>query len=711
MRFVCDSCRAQYMISDEKVGPKGVKVRCKKCGYVILVRRADGAAPAEAPAPVPAADFGPGLSTEAPPVEPPAPASPSADAPQGSPVFGGVEDDEIGAVFDQVLKSGPHKLEEKPAINALTPPPENEDLSLGMDGEDLASTRVVSTDALKKLAEQAEAHALDQADTRKVPVPNDWFVAVDDQQVGPLTLERAKDMWDRGEIGPDSLCWRAGMADWMPLSEVKELASELAPKPQKPVIAAPATSGVGTVVNVPVDHPFAGGGVGTSVRAEVAMFPSGGASEPAADVGGWKPSAASALASLVSEEMSALSKKPAPKSLLESGPRDIPAGLAALGRPAAASAAPPTGGLLDLPAEPSARVLPQMPTPSGAPVLTPAGGGAALAQSPGAPYAGPMFGGQAAYPNYGAPPVVARPGISKGLKIGLGVGGVTLAALAGVIVFLLIRPMAAEPVAAPPVAAVPPAAATRTELPMPPPPTGTTPAAASPETATAAASTGTAAPATATPPPAAVAAGTETKPEPTAVAAKPEPTAAAAKPEPVATRTPSTTTTKRTTTTAASRGQEDEDGDAIVASTRRTAEPPAPTGGGDDDFDALFGEKKSAPAGGTTKKRSAGYIPPAPGAADLPERLGQSDIMGVVLEHKAAIKSCVDEQKAKQPDLSGTLVVRWTIQTTGRTSGVSVQSDEFRSTPMAGCIVGLVKKMQFPKHRVQGEPINFPFKF
>ena len=43
MRFVCESCRAQYMINDEKVGPKGVKVRCRKCGYVILVKRADAA--------------------------------------------------------------------------------------------------------------------------------------------------------------------------------------------------------------------------------------------------------------------------------------------------------------------------------------------------------------------------------------------------------------------------------------------------------------------------------------------------------------------------------------------------------------------------------------------------------------------------------------------------------------------------------------------
>ena len=42
MRFVCESCRAQYMINDDKVGPKGVKVRCRKCGYVITVKRPRG---------------------------------------------------------------------------------------------------------------------------------------------------------------------------------------------------------------------------------------------------------------------------------------------------------------------------------------------------------------------------------------------------------------------------------------------------------------------------------------------------------------------------------------------------------------------------------------------------------------------------------------------------------------------------------------------
>src|SRR6266498_657973 len=64
MKFTCDNCNAQYMISDEKVGPTGVKVRCKKCGNVVVVRRAVEVA-AEAPAPVAAAaSAGNGLDVE-----------------------------------------------------------------------------------------------------------------------------------------------------------------------------------------------------------------------------------------------------------------------------------------------------------------------------------------------------------------------------------------------------------------------------------------------------------------------------------------------------------------------------------------------------------------------------------------------------------------------------------------------------------------------
>src|SRR5919206_80658 len=74
MRFSCDGCSAQYMISDEKVGPGGVKVRCKKCGHIISVKRA----PAAAPAPAPARDEGPARAAAAAAV-----AHPGADAAPG----------------------------------------------------------------------------------------------------------------------------------------------------------------------------------------------------------------------------------------------------------------------------------------------------------------------------------------------------------------------------------------------------------------------------------------------------------------------------------------------------------------------------------------------------------------------------------------------------------------------------------------------------
>src|SRR5262245_11942105 len=269
MRFVCDSCRAQYMISDDKVGAKGVKVRCKKCGYVILVRRADSTQVASMPqgGPEMAAASG-SLPTEPTYDRPTRPhdalSDPSASPPPnpsladdavaaatgangsavtsfggngaGSGVLGGIEDDEIGAVFDQVLKSGSHKIDSaesgKPSDDE-----DSHDVPLGDENDELINTRVVSADTLRKMAAESaqgtgRAEALARSNDEphggngaagpeeKAPekgngVPdNDWFVAVDERQVGPIPLDKLKDMWERGEVGPDSLCWRAGFSDW-----------------------------------------------------------------------------------------------------------------------------------------------------------------------------------------------------------------------------------------------------------------------------------------------------------------------------------------------------------------------------------------------------------------------------------------------------------------------------------------------------------------
>ena len=53
MRILCDNCSAKYSIADEKVVGKVFKIRCKKCSHVILVRGDEAPGPGEAAAQAP----------------------------------------------------------------------------------------------------------------------------------------------------------------------------------------------------------------------------------------------------------------------------------------------------------------------------------------------------------------------------------------------------------------------------------------------------------------------------------------------------------------------------------------------------------------------------------------------------------------------------------------------------------------------------------
>lgn len=136
----------------------------------------------------------------------------------------------------------------------------------------------------------------------------------------------------------------------------------------------------------------------------------------------------------------------------------------------------------------------------------------------------------------------------------------------------------------------------------------------------------------------------------------------------------------------------------------------------DDDFASAFGGDAKGGGKGNYSDvgaRRAGYIPPAPGSSGgaVKESLGQSDIMEVVLANKAALLMCIQQQKAKDPSLSGKLLMKWIILASGKTANVTVVSEEYKGTVIANCIGALIKGMIFPKHKQQGEPITFPFKF
>lgn len=683
MRFVCESCRAQYMINDEKVGPKGVKVRCRKCGYVILVKRTDAAKGGNGPAAMstdpddamatqvmqtplggPEATLGsdntnPGEALA--PEERTQTSGPDLKSVEDKGARGavkdsflGADDDEIGAVFDQVLKTGPTAIPKE---------------GLGEKSEeDRQSTRVIDADMVRKLAEESTGKSDEVATIEKkidVVPETDWYVAIDEKQTGPLTLEKIKEHWDKGEIGPDSLCWRAGFDDWIPVSEAKMLASVLAPQPPKPIVVAPSPVAAAAIVSVPVQSAFSAGGMMQTVQSQV-QVPLGLSASTAdrEDTGTWKPTAASALASLVKDEMDALAKPP---------PKAPP--------PPAADDVPMTRGLLDLPsadekpangashghayAEPERVERPRPPMQSS---HSPAPVNPYLA-NPGATFSAPAM-------------TQYRPPSNRNLIIAIAAGGGLILII---LIFMVVWLATRDPqvvVAPPPVAVAQPPVA---QPPVAQPPVAQPPPAQPP-----------------TQPVAQPSAQPAAQPPPTQPAVQPE-----TKKEPVGRKEPR------------------------VASARSTkSEPPEPkqprespkespkSGSGEEDaFAEAFGPAPKEPAAKKeTKSESSGgkkdvYIPPAPGGTSVKDSLGQSDIMEVVLASKSALAKCAEQQRAKDPGTSGKLVMRWTIQTSGKTSNVGVVSEEFKGTHMATCVGGIIKGWQFPRHKQQGEPVTFPFKF
>jgi predicted Zn finger-like uncharacterized protein len=681
MRFVCESCRAQYMINDDKVGPKGVKVRCRKCGYVITVKRAEAVkALAATPTPL-ASDPDDAMATQVmqtPLVAPEAtlegegpadltnplnatapPASVTSATPPATPVeteqhqktatkdsFLGADDDEIGAVFDQVLKTGPSVVPKdamEGALGALG--------DAGLFDDDRQMTKVIDAATVAQLARESGVSDTTKTVEKKLEVvpETNWFVAINEKQTGPLTLEKVKEHWDRGEIGPDSLCWREGYGDWIPLSEVNALASVLAPKPPKPIMVPTAViSASPSVMSVPVQSAFSAGGMVQTMQSEVQVPMPAVPTSSVADreeSGAWRPSAASALASMVKDEMEALAR-PAPKPVADEVP---------------------TRGLLDVPdgRSPAAATVPERVSQP-APQSTRAPTNPYIA-NPGATYSAP------ALSQY-------RPPSNRGLIIGLGIGGLVLllTGIGGVVVWVANRQ---------PVYVVPPPPPTPVVVAPTPTPTPT--------------------PVAAAPTPTPVVVPPTPTPTPVVVAPTPPPVAVAPTPQPVVAAPTQPRVTRR---------------DPVQPRVGSKAEAPVvpeptPKGGGDDDFESAFGNEKGSrrddakPATESPRPKVV-VIPPAPGGAgEVKESLGQGEIMEVVLANRPALLRCGEEQRKREPGTSGKLVMKWVILTSGKVSNVNVVTEEFKGSYMAQCVGALIKSMVFPRHKQPHEPVEFPFKF
>jgi predicted Zn finger-like uncharacterized protein len=513
------------------------------------------------------------------------------------------------------------------------------------------------------------------------PAEQVWHVAIDDQDVGPLSLAEVGRHIEAGRMDRDTLVWKVGMDDWLPAGEVPSVRAlfDKVPMPRIPRLEdeAPARGrsfDVGSLEDLPPGGtPFdsseedpswrphgltevyqaanlaeaAGmgglGGVasamsGPSKAPSASPSLSASAAEPE-----WRPGAASALASLVQDEIKRIDNGPPPASDDDLSPADD-----------ASINAPLFGGLGGKDLEAGPAVGDPIPRATSMPPSSLGGG-----------YEPPVPSYPPPQPFLSTPP--QRDNKLSPLMLGGIAGGVFLL-LVVVIIAIAVGGKGEDPkilvvdgkpyIMGPNNQLIPIGSESKSET---------------------KADTNAAAAAPAQPSPPAEAAPAENKAE------------AASEPEKVA--------------MASTPGADEGPKKIVEKATERAKAAPKPT------------EKKDPPE----KKESAPPVNPKcdpvldfdckPAAAgakaaatEVKESLTTSDVLVVVKSNMSSVDACARKNKA-----SGVIKMAWKIQPNGKTSDVQVTDSTFAGTPVGGCVENAIKNWKFPASKV-ATPVRFPMK-
>jgi predicted Zn finger-like uncharacterized protein len=144
--------------------------------------------------------------------------------------------------------------------------------------------------------------------------------------------------------------------------------------------------------------------------------------------------------------------------------------------------------------------------------------------------------------------------------------------------------------------------------------------------------------------------------------------------------------------------------------TAKRRESSGGSGGDDDDLDKLLGnvgKGSSSSGGGSGGGGGTAAQQESDPAEDLPEKPSRSMVMDTIRKYSGRVNNC--GQKSNKEKLSGTCKVKFTVEPSGQTSNVSVQSSDFKGTDVGNCVRGVVQSMSFPKTQ-EGMPVLFPFK-
>jgi hypothetical protein len=70
----------------------------------------------------------------------------------------------------------------------------------------------------------------------------EWYYAVGEQQLGPISQQELQQKLSSGGLPTDTLVWKEGMGDWLAANTVSELAPPANSTVASPVVSSPATT-------------------------------------------------------------------------------------------------------------------------------------------------------------------------------------------------------------------------------------------------------------------------------------------------------------------------------------------------------------------------------------------------------------------------------------------------------------------------------------
>ncbi|MGF1511940.1 MAG: GYF domain-containing protein [Myxococcota bacterium] len=687
MRFACDQCGAKYQVADHKVGPRGAKVRCKKCGHVNILRPK----PPEEDVSDASVDIEQtSISVELPSFEPEGPVHVEAEVSNGA-LPHDTPGSESSPADDTAFDATHVDLRPETAqlVNETESGSNGEELkrlgdSLAAElADDLAGT-------LDSMGSGPSWSASSSAPTKSVSgakaSPVSPLPPLDDGDTGP-GIEKEIGSAFAAMFGPETLA-----ADAEPIPPHAASSSTTMPLPSSDVADESRPDGavwffairdqqVGPVTLEELEQRWVKGEIGpnhlcwkdgmsdwtpiryvsdlsklpgfesrleeaaeaTSEDVSYEVLPSlahmnrgGPAPDDAVPVPGWKPSAASALDSLAAEEMAG----PAPEPVATASPlASFPAAEGPQGPPP-----PPASG-------------PSISGPAPAAAEAPSAAGPALRAHGRPPRRVPVWALAVAV-------VVAV----------LGVGGAGWA--------LLMRPSSP----ATPVAQAPAPKSSSAD----PGPTQPEPSTSAPDEET----TDEGGPSGSASEDQAVQPTDEAERVPTSAS---EPDSPRAAPEPVA-KTEATKAAPKPSAKPESRRTEPAANPTPKPPPRkqrtspaRTPPPPAPSRASraTTDVDDLLGSA-------TTQEER------------LPSQPDQGDVLAVLRNNGQDVRRCLERHNQSDSELRGTMRVNISVVGTGRVRNVSITPAQFRDAEVGRCVDGAIRQWRFPKFSGAAYPIDFP---